>query len=471
MRKGPAGLLLLAALAAGCGSQDESAPAPKPETSAAPTPQADEFVQDQIPPIAGAKFTAVSDIPPSGAALDRALRGVVFARESSNTYEVAHEARQQDVRDTRRVYDAERGAMMETPIDGTTNPAKVLQNVRWRESAANYAHRDAVLLAETHRRFRELFAEKLKLQELPPDRLPLRVIVLWNRESFDDVLRKAGAPTATRVRALWIPSAQTVLTYHGDDAFQELDEWRCADGRVQKECDQVLAAAATAQLLREYAGARRDGVVDDDGSLGPPWLTKGLAEFLGGIEVDRDRLETLEGAAWQHERIVLSHVFTARQQRGLAEKWTIGELLRIQTADAGSTSCVIDRGESLAPGQGLSMADLFTARAWALCHFLWNYDRGKYRDRFVEFVGRALDGNATSERFATEVMGRPSAADWGDVAMEFEWYWNQLLARKVGRNRQTKEWYQPSTEPPQGTVDAEFRAVWAESHPAPKGPK
>ena len=462
MRKGPAGLLLLAALAAGCGSQDESAPAAKPETSAVPATQPDDGAQQWDEEIPKRAISVVSAIPPSGAELDRALRGVVFARDSSNTYEVAHEARQQDLRDTRRVYDAERGAMMETPIDGTTNPAKVLQNVRWRESAANYAHRDAVLLAETHRRFRELFAEKLKLRELPADRLPLRVIVLWNRESFDQVLHKAGAAAATRVRALWVPTTQTVLTYHGDDAFQELDEWRCADGRVQKECDQVLAGAATAQLLREYAGVRRGGLVERDELLGPPWFTKGLAELLGGVEVGRDRLETLEGAAWQHERIVLTHVVAGRQDRDLSEKWTIQELLRVETTEGDRPGSPNLRGSSLAPGRGPSMARLFTVRAWALCHFLWNYDGGKYRDRFIDFVGRVLDGKATSEMFAKDDMGRPRAADWGDVEMEFEWYWNQLLARKVGRNRQTKEWYQPSTAPPQGTVDAEFRTVWAE---------
>jgi hypothetical protein len=460
-----AAVAVLALSVAGC-AQDASPPPASAPAAAAPQSKTDERLPqdaaDQIAQDAADRLEKDLNALEAPRA-DATRRQPAFARATLDGWEVLHEARQEDVRDTRRVYDEKRGAMAEVPADGTVNPSRVLQNEEWAKKAEALAHREAVLLAATHTRFRELFAEPLRLPPLPADRLPLSAEVLWNRASFDDEMLRAGTPVASFVRAIRRPGTTGFVTYAGDESLQSLDEWVCAGGRVQKESDQTLATACSAQLLREYAGVRRGERIanDDPSALGPLWVTRGLAELLGVVEVDRDRLATLDGAGWQHERIALGHVAEARGNRDSAEEWTISRLLLIRTTeDARDLARHVEHDSS--------MEDLFDVRAWALCHFLWHYDGGKYRDRFIAFVGRVLNGTGTSEAFAKEIMSRPSLDDWGEIEMEFEWYWMQLLSRKVGRDRQTHEWYEPSTDPPSGTVDKDedFREIWAERHPA-----
>lgn len=103
----------------------------------------------------------------------------------------------------------------------------------------------------------------------------------------------------------------------------------------------------------------------------------------------------------------------------------------------------------------------FQQRSWAFCHFLWNYDSGKYRERFLGLLGDALAGTASSAKFARD-MNRPDASDWGDVEMEFEWYWTELVNRRVGRDGATREPLTPSTDAPTGRAedDPEFCAIW-----------
>jgi hypothetical protein len=445
-------------------------------TSPTPSAPPDPAVAPATPAASGEQATAPT-APNNGVAaeddsprLQAILRDVTFARASAGGYDVRHEARRMDVRDTERVSDPGTGETREVPVEGTSNPAKERQNDEWRTKAEALVHRDVTLLAETHRRFREMFADPLRLAPLPADRLPQSAIVLWDRASFEAAAARADGEIGRSMRATWLPDSGTIVTYAGTESLQGLDELACAGGRVQKGSDQALAAVGTKQLLREYAAARGARPADDDDAPAPRWLSTGLAELVSGVETTRDDLPDLASGQLTRERIVLAHVQAARQSRELAEKWTIAELLRIEASFERRVPAVLRRGEWLAPGRGPSMSELFTVRAWAFCHFLWNYDGGKYRDRFVTFVGRVLDGAGTAEVFATEIMGRPSAADWGDVEKEFEWYWTKLLERKVGRDRKTRQWYEPSTDPPSGTVeqDADFCEIWAQGQAAPK---
>jgi hypothetical protein len=442
------------ALTAGCG-QDAPPPPPPPAKAPVAAPPRESTTEDVAARLwdAARRFEEpkadVRPLDPSPAP--------EFALATLDVWDVRHEAKRIDVRDTTRTFDKTNGEWVEVPIDGTANPAKSKHNEVWARKAEALARRDAVLLAATHTRFREMFAEPLRLPALRAERLPLRAVVHWDRTSFDAAMMRAGTPVSPDDRAIWHPAMSAVVTYTGDASLQSLDEWTCADDRVQKESDQVLAAAGAVQLLREYARVRGSGGPDErtDEPSGPRWFTIGLSEMLGGVETSKADLPRLESGSLMHDRIVLGCIATGRQSRLVAERWTIEELLR-PGADEKRLDPVPKDGE-LPPPPGA-----FRSRAWAFCHFLWNYDGGKYRDRFVAFVGRVLDGTGTSEVFAKEIMGRPSLADWGDVEIEFEWYWSKLLERKIGRDRTTKEWFEPSTEPPQGTVDDEFRARWTE---------
>jgi len=461
MRRVAVAALLSVSIAACARDATSPTPSAPSDPAVAPAPPAASGEQATAPTAPNDAVAAVDDSP----RLQAILRDVTFARASAGGYDVRHEARRMDVRDTERVSDPGTGETREVPVEGTTNPAKERQNDEWRTKAEALVDRDVALLIETHRRFREMFADPLHLAPLPADRLPQSAIVLWDRASFEAAAARADGEIGRSMRATWLPDSGTIVTYAGTESLQGLDELICAGGRVQKGSDQALAAVGTKQLLREYAAARgaRPADGDDEDPPGPRWLSTGLAEFLGGIETTGDDLPALTPGSIVHGRIVLALVRDARQRRDHAEEWTIDELMK-PWRDVRQRWALGER-RHLPP-----MPDAFASRAWAFCHFLWNYDDGKYRDRFVTFVGRVLDGTGTSEVFAEEIMGRPSLEDWGDVEMEFEWYWTKLLERKVGLDRRTRQWYEPSTDPPRGTVDQDedFCEIWVRSNATPK---
>jgi hypothetical protein len=107
------------------------------------------------------------------------------------------------------------------------------------------------------------------------------------------------------------------------------------------------------------------------------------------------------------------------------------------------------------------MPSHFYCRVWAFCHFLWYYDNGKYKQAFLDYFKEVMNGTQSSDKFA-KIMRRKSVNDWGDIEMEYEWYWTQLLERKVGKNKVTNQWERPSTEPPTGKAqdDEGFVSYW-----------
>ena len=455
---------MVALTAAGCGPAAPTPPAKAPVGTAPKASQGEQLPklteEQRISLVRVARETLSQPMP----------RELKFVRVKLEGWEVLHEVKRLDVRDTKRDYDASLGAMTEVPVDGTTNPAKVLQNAEWEKKAEALAQRDAALAAAIHRRFREMFAEPLQLPPMPADLLPFSVEVLWDRQSFDEVLRGSGAPVTASVRATWLPRTSNVLTYTGDESLQSLDEWACAGGRVQKASDQAVGTACAALLLREYAAVRRGyhGAPGTAPALSrtPPWFRLGLPAVLGGVESGRED-PAAPTVALVHDRVVLSYVDEARRRRDTPEEWTLAQLLHPRSFGMDNDNAIaLVAGEAGPPYPEVPPA--FRTRAWAFCHFLWNYDGGKYRDKVVAFTGRVLDDTGTSDVFAKEIMGRPSAADWGEIEMEFEWYWSKLLERLPGPNPVTREPRDTMTDAPEGEVDPGFREMWEQNRAAQK---
>jgi len=386
------------------------------------------------------------------------FKGVELKRVFADPYVVIQEVKHQDVRDTRRAADGE-----EVPIDGTSNPSKVAQNAQWRTTGEAFARRDAALLVETHRRFREFFAADLPT--LADKGRMLTGLVMWDKSSFVELLREAGDTSMASARAFYSPQQQKFFTYVGVESLQRLDELPCEGGFTQKESDQVLAYCAALQLRHEYSAiARGRPLVDSDTRAEPmraAWFDSGLAELLSAVETNADAPPDLAGAKWRHERVPLASVDAAQRLRAHAERWTIEELLKPANLEA-----VFVEAARLDGPSGATIASCFTIRAGALCHFLWNYDDGKYRQAFLDFVRLSLAGPATSSEFA-KLMKRKNASEWGDVEMEFAWYWDRLLDRRSGKDAKTGEWFTPSTDAPTGRVEDEFVRAWR-SKPRPK---
>jgi hypothetical protein len=383
-----------------------------------------------------------------------------LTRVFADPYVIFQEVKRQDVRDTKQELDVRTGASVEIPVDGTENPSKVRQNQLWAARAESLARRGAALFNETHRRFRELFADPMKLPTLAEKGRMLTALVMWDRASFDALLREAGQPVSPGTRGFYSPARQKVFTYLGAEALMHLDEIPCADGFVQKTSDQAMLHSAACQLLHEYSAIARgrpllDSEVEFE-AAGPSWLYVGLAEFLSAVEVEAHTADDLVGTKWRHERVLLDRLDDAQRSREEAEKWTLAEVMK-RSEPAESRLVVAPSAD------GPPMSSLYCARAWAFVHFLWNYDAGKYRAKFVSFVGESFLRPTTSEQFAKS-MGRPDAANWGLVEREFDWYWEQLLDRRIGKDKTTGQWATPSTDAPAGRVedDEAFCAAWKE---------
>jgi DNA-directed RNA polymerase subunit RPC12/RpoP len=393
------------------------------------------------------------------------FKGVELTRIFADPYVIFQEVKKQDVRDTERKYNDKLGAMEEVPKDGTSNPSKVAQNEVWAKKGKLFAERDGIIFVELNRRFRELFAERYKLPELSKAGEKGRILtglVMWNRKSFDTLLAEAGMPVSGGIRAFYSPPQQKIFHYIGDESLQARDEIKCEGGYVQKLSDQVTFHEGTHQLQHEYSAIYRgtplvdnDTKVDDRKAM---WFEEGIAEFMGATEVEETKTEYLKDVTWRHNRILLERIKEARDSRDSTEKWTIKEFLKPN-----------HNGELSTVGQKLSddgnMPSHFYCRVWGFVHFLWYYDNGKYRPKFYDYLELVMKGTQSSEKFA-KLMGRPNVNDWGPIEKEYEWYWQQLLRRKVGRSKVTGQWETPSTDAPTGKVedDADFLEMWDENH-------
>jgi hypothetical protein len=378
----------------------------------------------------------------------------------ADPYVIFQEVRKQDVRDTERKYDEQRGEMVEVPKDGTSNPARVKQNEEWARKGRLFAERDAIIFTELDRRFREMFAERYKLPTLKEKGRMCTGLVMWNRDSFNKLLSEAGQQVSPFIRAFYSPPQQKIFHYLSDESLQSLDEWKVDGGFVQKGSDQVTFHEGTHQLQHEYSAIYRGTPLKDDQIVIEPrramWFEEGIAEFMGSPEVEDGKTEFLKDVTWRHNRLLLSRIAEGRGARDLCERWKIADFLK-----PNDNQQLVQQGGELAPGQGGNMASHFYARVWTFCHFLWFYADGKYRPKFYDYLEDVLKGTQSSDKFA-KIMGRPNTKDWGNIEMEYEWYWSKCLERKVGRDKVTKEWHTPKTDPPAGKVedDDEFLEYW-----------
>jgi hypothetical protein len=138
-----------------------------------------------------------------------------------------------------------------------------------------------------------------------------------------------------------------------------------------------------------------------------------VAEFFGGAtRADNGTWEFLGSfrfriREWRYTRA-----------RGLLE-WTLPELLAVRTG----TDLL---RHSARKGDQTRLASLFYAQAWSFVHFLYHFDDGRYRDRFLAYAEKefhAVTGPEVFEKFWFG--GEP--ADWSGVEAEWLAYVEGLL--------------------------------------------
>jgi hypothetical protein len=327
-----------------------------------------------------------------------------------------------------------------------------------REKKANWvAATDALMFRKTYENWLVLFGDRFKMPRLETTNRVLHAIITWNRASFEDLYRRdnPGSEISGGIRAFYSPMEQRIFHYLGDEAMRSQDEIPCKGGRVQKGAYQVAAHEETHQLQHEYTFIHQ-GHPLEDGKLmvrqpGPMWFTEGLAEFMGACEVADSEKEDLANAKVYFNVILLDRVAGVRgfgqndNLREQAREWTLERMMApTHHAELEQAS------EKLLPGQKLVMVNLFYARAWGLAHFLWYYDNGKYRENFLKYMELVLKDQASPQGFA-RIMGRKDIKDWGDVEKEYEWYWNELLKRRIGwKDKGRTQHWDTVTTPPEG---------------------
>jgi hypothetical protein len=322
--------------------------------------------------------------------------------------------------------------------------------------ARHFAKRDGIVFNELNNQFRQLFGDRFGLPTLSEKGRLLRVIIMWDRESFDAWHTKQNSGIPGLVRAYYSPTERQIVHYVGKEALTEQDFIKCAKGRIQKESDQVTFHEGTHQLMHEYGNIYRGTPLPNDPdteAATPPrksmWFSEGLAEFMGAVEIDEADAKDL-GGKFYGQRLLLGRLRFARSLRSQQmPKWSLSKMLL-----PNHNGELMQMGNEVIPNRGDLAANLFYAQAWAFVHFSWFYDNGKYRDKFLNYMELVLKDEHSPEALA-RTYGLPSAEDFGEVDKEFDWYWTQLLRRKIGKKKSGAGWWLTDTDPPEGSMEEE----------------
>ncbi len=322
--------------------------------------------------------------------------------------------------------------------------------------AKHLAKRDGVIFNELNNQFRELFGERFGLPTLQEKGRLLRVLIMWDRESFDAWHEKQETQMPGLIRAYYSPAERHIVHYVGKKALTEQDYVKAAHGRIQKQSDQVTFHEGTHQLMHEYASIYRGSPLpnDPDAKVDVParksmWFSEGLAEFMGAVEIDESDTKDL-GGKFYGQRLLLGRInFARRLRKQQTPTWSLPKLLL-----PNHNGELMQMGEEVIPGRADLAANLFYAQAWAFVHFSWNYDNGKYRTKFLDYMELVLKNEHGPEALA-KVYELPSADDFGDVEKEFQWYWTRLLRTKIGKLPSNAGWFTPDTDAPEGRMEDE----------------
>jgi hypothetical protein len=263
------------------------------------------------------------------------------------------------------------------------------------------AERHARMFDCLYAAFMERFGEALDLEKLESGSFErdvvLRCFVFANRRSFDDYAASvSGAKPSTSAayynfadRWMTVPTAATGVrgrTVRG----QEMDA-----NIFFREGTQQIFHHFTRRALQEKTG-RVVSWGDRRLSTRSIWFREGLGAWFGAAKP--------EGESWklfQPNPVILS--FWGQVRRRNLDEWTLTALLSARN------------DSELKAAEKSYMESLFHAQAWALVRFLWEFEDGKYRKKFLEYAKAELRGESglavftkifeieTPERTALEV--------------------------------------------------------------------
>jgi hypothetical protein len=280
-------------------------------------------------------------------------------------------------------------------------------------------------LNRLYEEFRRVIGKRF---ELPPlekvesasERLQ-KVFVFSDRESFDDyhdALDDCEPPPGASAYYRRLDQWVIVAAKAGSD---DLEEDHVDDGFENR----LLSAAGT-QLFSVYRKIRMEELNGREVLWSSPELTCRAYWFEVGFGA------LLGSADWKESRCPrfcapnACHLAMWKSTRDAGRKdWPLEDLLRPT-----DRSGMLLTAESLSDLSDLGrMERLFTAEAWAWCHFLWNGQSRKYRDEFLVYVGDELEGKSGASRFE-KAIGGSGTPNWSRLAKSWQDH-SSRLARKV----------------------------------------
>ncbi|MEN8148743.1 MAG: hypothetical protein ABFS86_02900 [Planctomycetota bacterium] len=236
-----------------------------------------------------------------------------------------------------------------------------------------------------YRNFLERFGEALELPKLESDKYEEDVILkCWifaDRKSFGDYNQMFGMPDSSGIGAYYRPADQWMIIPTGaaqppgfDLHGQEIDtnvSFHEGLHQLVHHYTKKIVEAETGQPV-----SWTDAKLDSDAM----WFQEGVAEWFGSA--------LPEGDTWQpfQTNWYRLHGWKMVRSRKMDE-WTFSELLAARG------------NRDLRTGGGRHMPALFYGQAWALVHFLWNFEDGKYRAKFLEYFKGELRGKSGVREF------------------------------------------------------------------------
>ena len=287
------------------------------------------------------------------------------------------------------------------------------------EKARQIVDRNLNVLTALYRDFRNVFGKHFEMPEVKSfDQASMRTLKLWtffSVKSFQEYQEKLRMPLPPGVAAYYRPANQWITLFESPGGGGGGSDFNI--NKIFHEGTHQLVHLYTKVLIEKKIG---DEILWDDPRTHSRlhWFQEGIAELFGSAKKVGDDWETM-----------VPYIYRMREwwmtRSNKLSEWTFEELLSIKTSGE-----LQNRASRKGLNQGGRLSSLFYAQAWSWVYFLWNFENGKYRDKFVEYAAKEFHGISGPEEFA-KVWGAGPDYDWTPVKNEWMKY-TEKLGKEMG---------------------------------------
>ncbi|MHC4470528.1 MAG: hypothetical protein ACYS99_06135 [Planctomycetota bacterium] len=297
------------------------------------------------------------------------------------------------------------------------------------KKAQKLVERTGRILTCLYKVFVDVMGEHFELPKLEetdrPDERTLKIFMFSDRAGFDKYGKEIGQPMPPGARAYYRPGDQWITSYLGG-GFEAAKVKDGSDFNTNKTFHEGVH-----QLMHVYTKITLQKLTGDEILWTDPrchsrahWFQEGVAEFFGSSkpkgESDWDLMVPYRQRLQEWKNI---------QNNKLAE-WPLKDLLGVHNQVE-----LRRKGMEIGGITGGHMGSLYYAQSFTFIHFLWNFENGKYKEKFLEYFKLELEGKSGIEVFAKIWWGEEKGSDWRNLdwsALDKEWrgyvqkLWDQM---------------------------------------------